>query len=158
MRGEVEFGVVTQAEGAFAQVLAAVSMIVVQFDGLSACAAGLGRPGGVWDCLGQVDAEGARDAGGAEVEGNEKARRLRLQGLTVQTPDGSRRLTHDLSFELAPGEGLLIMGESGSGKSALLRTVAGLWQSGTGTIERPTLNRMTFLPQRPYMIQGSLRA
>ena len=49
------------------------------------------------------------------------------------------------------------MGESGSGKSSLLRTIAGLWQTGSGAIERPNLNRMIFLPQRPYMVQGSLR-
>jgi putative ATP-binding cassette transporter len=158
MRGEVEFGVVTQAEGAFAQVLMAVSMIVAQFDGLSACTAGIRRLGELWDSLDDFDAEDARDAEENQIEVSETRRRLRLQGLTVQTPDGSRVLTHDLSFELEPGEGLLIMGESGSGKSSLLRTVAGLWQSGTGTIERPTLNRLMFLPQRPYMIQGSLRA
>jgi putative ATP-binding cassette transporter len=158
MRGDVEFGVVTQAEGAFAQVLMAVSMIVAQFDGLSACTAGIRRLGELWDSLDDFDAEDARDAEESQIEVSETRHRLRLQGLTVQTPDGSRVLTHDLSFELEPGEGLLIMGESGSGKSSLLRTVAGLWQSGSGTIERPTLNRMMFLPQRPYMIQGSLRA
>ena len=50
------------------------------------------------------------------------------------------------------------MGESGAGKSSLLRTIAGLWQTGSGVIVRPPLGRMMFLPQRPYMIQGSLRA
>jgi hypothetical protein len=75
----------------------------------------------------------------------------------VQTPDGSRTLTKDLSLALKPGTGVLVMGESGAGKSSLLRTIAGLWGSGSGAIERPTLNRMIFLPQRPYMVQGSLR-
>ena len=50
------------------------------------------------------------------------------------------------------------MGESGSGKSSLLRTIACLRQTGSGVIVRPPLGRTTFLPQRPYMIQGSLRA
>ena len=39
-----------------------------------------------------------------------------------------------------------------------MRTIAGLWQTGSGVIVRPPLGRMMFLPQRPYMIQGSLRA
>lgn len=158
MRGEIEFGVVTQAESAFAAVLLALSMIVAQFDGLSQCAAGVRRLGELWDELDDFDAEDERDAAESQIEVNESRRRLRLDELTVQTPDGSRTLTADLSLELAPGKGLLIMGESGSGKSSLLRTIAGLWQSGSGSIARPTLNRMIFLPQRPYMVQGTLRA
>jgi vitamin B12/bleomycin/antimicrobial peptide transport system ATP-binding/permease protein len=39
----------------------------------------------------------------------------------------------------------------------LMRAVAGLWDSGSGRIERPPLDQIMFLPQRPYMILGSLR-
>lgn len=49
------------------------------------------------------------------------------------------------------------MGASGCGKSSLLRAIAGLWKSGTGAIYRPKLNEILFLPQRPYMILGTLR-
>ncbi len=49
------------------------------------------------------------------------------------------------------------MGASGCGKSSLLRAIAGLWNSGTGAIYRPKLAEMLFLPQRPYMILGTLR-
>jgi putative ATP-binding cassette transporter len=38
-----------------------------------------------------------------------------------------------------------------------LRAIAGLWESGTGKIIRPDLSEILFLPQRPYMILGSLR-
>jgi putative ATP-binding cassette transporter len=38
-----------------------------------------------------------------------------------------------------------------------MRTIAGLWPSGPGSLERPTLNHLMFLPQRPYMVLGSLR-
>jgi putative ATP-binding cassette transporter len=159
MRGDVEFGVVTQAEGAFAQVLMALSLIIAQFDGLSQSAAGMNRLGELWDELAEYDAEDARESEEAQIEVSESKRRgLSLDDLTVATPDGSRTLTAELSVALSPGKGLLIMGESGAGKSSLLRTIAGLWQSGSGSIERPTLNRMMFLPQRPYMVQGNLRA
>jgi putative ATP-binding cassette transporter len=159
MRGEVEFGIVTQAEGAFAQVLMALSLIIAQFDGLSASTAGMKRLGELWDELAEFDAEDVRDAEEGQIEVSEsRKRQLTIENLTVATPDGSRTLTSALSFALRPGKGLLVMGESGAGKSSLLRTIAGLWQSGSGAIERPTLNRMIFLPQRPYMIQGSLRA
>jgi putative ATP-binding cassette transporter len=49
MRGQVEFGVVTQAAGAFAQVLAAFSLIITQFGGLSTYLASVQRLGSLWD-------------------------------------------------------------------------------------------------------------
>lgn len=158
LQGEIEFGVVTQAQSAFSQVLTAVSIIVAQLEGLSALAAGVKRLGDLWDNLDEFDAEDAREGEEEHVEVSETLQNLRTTNLTVQTPGGQRTLIRDLSFEVKPGESLLIMGESGSGKSALLRTIAGLWQSGSGTIQRPTLNRLMFLPQRPYMVQGNLRA
>ena len=125
MSGAVEFGVVTQAESAFAQVLMAMSMIVAQFDGLSASTAGMQRLGELWDELAEYDEEDARDAEESQIEVSEGRRRLKVEDLTVQTPDGSRTLTKELSLALEPGTGVLIMGESGAGKSSLLRTIAG---------------------------------
>ena len=80
-----------------------------------------------------------------------------MKNLTLQTPNYQKTLFQNLSVELQPGQGLLIMGESGCGKSSLLRALAGLWDSGTGLIVRPELEEILFLPQRPYMILGTLR-
>jgi putative ATP-binding cassette transporter len=157
MRGQVEFGVVTQSAGAFAQVLAAVSLIITQFGGLSAYLAGVQRLGSLWDNLDEHDAEEERIALESTQQIDEDSRVVRLDQLTVCTPDGSRTLVTDLSFELRRKQSLLIMGASGTGKSSVLRTIAGLWSSGSGSLERPALIDLMFLPQRPYMIQGSLR-
>lgn len=157
MEGRIEYGVVTQAQGAFAAVLMALSVIVSQFEGLSTFAASIERLGELWDELDDYDIEDFRAQGDPAIAVSESARGLRLNDLTIRTPNHEKTLTRNLSFTLPPGRSVLIMGESGTGKSSLLRTIAGLWQSGDGTIERPNINRLIFLPQRPYLVQGSLR-
>ncbi|CAK0900659.1 unnamed protein product, partial [Prorocentrum cordatum] len=57
-----------------------------------------------------------------------------------------------ISLELAAGDSLLIQGESGSGKSSLLRAVAGLWEEGVGEICRGP--GVLFVPQTPYLPAG----
>ncbi|MEO0373115.1 MAG: ABC transporter ATP-binding protein/permease, partial [Cyanobacteria bacterium P01_A01_bin.17] len=83
--------------------------------------------------------------------------RLAIANLTLFTPNYQQMLVEDLSVELSTGEGLLIRGPSGCGKSSLLRAIATLWNSGSGTLYRPEPEQMLFLPQRPYMILGTLR-
>ena len=158
MRGTVEFGVVTQAEGAFASVLAAVSIIIAQIEGLSSFTAGIRRLGDLWDNLDEFDAEDAREAEESKSEIHEEALQLKLDDLTVQTPHGDKTLTQHLSLQLPRRGSLLVMGESGSGKSSLLRTIAGLWAPGSGAIDRPAHKHLIFLPQKPYKIPGNLRA
>ncbi len=157
MRGEVEFGVVTQSAGAFAQVLAAVSLIITQFERLSAYLAGVRRLGTLWDDLDEFDAEEDQAAPADRPEGADDGRKVKLDKLTVRTPDHAKTLVSQLTFELCRNQSLLIMGASGTGKSSVLRTIAGLWPSGAGSLERPPLRDIMFLPQRPYMIDGNLR-
>jgi putative ATP-binding cassette transporter len=157
MRGQVAFGVVTQAAGAFAQVLAAVSLIITQFGVLSSYLAGVQRLGALWDSLDEHDAEEERVALESTQQVDEDSKVVRLDKLTVRTPDGAHVLVKELSFKLRRKESLLIMGASGTGKSSVLRTIAGLWYGASGALERPALPDLMFLPQRPYMVEGSLR-
>lgn len=157
LQGKIEFGKITQAGSAFAAMLAAVSLLITQFERLSQFAASITRLGALWDYLDEQDAEEDLDAETSQIEISEDERTLNLEELTVKTPGDGRVLLSDLTFRLPSRGSLLIMGESGSGKSSLLRTIAGLWSSGEGKIGRPSYRKMMFLPQRPYMIPGSLR-
>jgi putative ATP-binding cassette transporter len=67
-------------------------------------------------------------------------------------------LIRELSLALKPGDALLITGDSGCGKSSLLRAIAGLWYTGSGVIHHPPLENFFFLPQQPYLQSGTLRS
>ncbi len=152
--GNIELGVLTQANFAFGQIFGAISLIVNQFESLTTYVASVNRLGDFSEVL-KPDAE-ARKRGGSLIE-VETAARIALSQVTLQTPNYQSTLVRDLSLTVQPGEGLLVMGQSGCGKSSLLRAIAGLWRSGSGRIVRPENDEMMFLPQRPYMILGTLR-
>jgi vitamin B12/bleomycin/antimicrobial peptide transport system ATP-binding/permease protein len=71
-------------------------------------------------------------------------------------PDG-HIIIEDATVSITPGERVLIVGDTGRGKSTLFRAVAGLWPWGSGTILTPAPGTMSFLPQRPYLPLGTLR-
>ena len=76
----------------------------------------------------------------------------------MRAPASERMLVERLDLQLKAGESLLITGTSGSGKSSLLRAIAGLWTDGSGQVMHPPDRDVFFLPQKPYLQPGTLRS
>ena len=151
--GQIDFGTITQAWIAFFQVFGALSIVTNQIESISAFSASIFRLGNFDKTLTSI----------ANSRSNEPCIRyaesstLEFDKVTVKTPDGLRVLVQDLSFSLKKGDRMMIVGESGIGKSSLLRSVAGLWDFGSGLIKKPSLSKTMFLPQQPYMLLGTLK-
>ncbi len=152
--GEIKLGIVMQAADAFIQVLTALKIVVAQFQQISQFAAGVSRLESFDEAM---ERDGTRKVTAAPVIACREEHCLSLKQVTLLTPDYGQTLLRRATADVPSGGGLLIMGPSGAGKSSVLRAIAGLWTAGEGQISRPPLAEMIFLPQRPYMVLGSLR-
>jgi ATP-binding cassette subfamily C protein len=89
-----------------------------------------------------------------------------LSDVTFTHPGGSHPAVRKVSFSIAPGSHVALVGPSGAGKTTLADLILGLntAQSGTVTVEnipardlresRPGL--MAYVPQRPGLVSGTL--
>jgi putative ATP-binding cassette transporter len=158
LSGELEVGRAVQAAGAFTAVLGAVGVIVDNFESLSRFVAGIDRLQALSKLVLPERGETPQPASLHPRIQTRPAEHLALDAVTLCPPQSERVLIKELSLALQPGDALLITGESGCGKSSLLRAIAGLWQTGSGVIHRPALDQFFFLPQKPYLQTGTLRS
>ena len=151
--GEIDFGTITQAWIAFFQVFGALSIVTNQIESISAFSASIFRLGNFDKTLTKISTGTANK----EVISYSESKTLKFENVTIKTPDNKRELLKDLNLSLKEKDKMIIVGESGVGKSSLLRSVAGLWNYGRGIIKKPNIMKTMFLPQQPYMLLGSLR-
>lgn len=147
-----EFGKVPQAADAFVRVVDALSILIQNFGTISNVTAVITRLGSFIEVL-EEEQRQTKSTSGIRVETGEN---VKFENVTILTPKTKQLLVKDLNLNLEPG-GLLITGASGNGKTSVLRVLAGLWNYGSGKISRPDNDKVLFLPQRPYLVLGSLR-
>lgn len=148
LRGEVPFGVVSQTVVAFQASLAALSVVVRKFRSVSSMVAEGSRLESLADAL----VRAASQSSGPNLEKGGSG--LEACGMSLHLPSGAP-LSSNITFSLKPSERVLVRGESGIGKTTLVRALAGLWPCGSGQIRRSP--SVVFLSQDPYLPAGSLR-
>jgi len=158
---QVDFGVFGQASIAFSQVLFSVSYIVNNVDRLAAFSASISRLEGFQSKIealaGGHSPHDPSPTSAPTVEGGQSSDAIVLRHVDLVPPRTSRQLIRDLNLTIAPGDRLLVVGPSGCGKTSFLRLVSGLWPPAAGQVERPPVGELMFIPQKPYMLLGSLR-
>ncbi|XP_061319559.1 lysosomal cobalamin transporter ABCD4 isoform X1 [Pezoporus flaviventris] len=83
-----------------------------------------------------------------------------LERVTLSVPSSGKLLIKDLSLRISQGNSVMIVGNTGTGKTSLLRVLGGLWESTQGSIKMLTCfgpQGVVFLPQQPFFTDGSLR-
>jgi putative ATP-binding cassette transporter len=161
---QVDFGVFGQASIAFSQVLFSVSYIVNNIDRLAAFSASISRLEGfqgkveaIGTEMAALDAEAQRPAPIGADAAAARPDSILVSHIDLVPPRSDRLLIHDLSLEVGPNQRLLVVGPSGCGKTSFLRLVSGLWPAAAGIVQRPPVGELMFIPQKPYMLLGSLR-
>ncbi|EDY37726.1 ATPase [Cyanobium sp. PCC 7001] len=159
---EVDFGVFGQASIAFSQVLFSVSYIVNNIDRLASFSASISRLEGFQGKVDEISssAHGALNgaaSGASPTAAPSSGNAILLSHVDLVPPRSSRTLIRDLSLEIDRDQRLLVVGPSGCGKTSFLRLVSGLWPAPSGSVQRPPEGDLLFIPQKPYMLLGSLR-
>ena len=152
--GTMTLGQMMQAASAFVTVQVAFNWIVENYPRLADWTASAHRLASLLVSLDRLE-----DAETSEADRITRKRAedgaLRLRDVCVTLDDGNA-VVNEADIEITPGEKVLVVGESGTGKSMLVRAIAGLWPWGSGEILVADAG-LFLMPQQPYVPLGTLR-
>lgn len=149
--GEIDYGRFIQASFAFSMVEGSLFFVVNQIEELAKFTAGISRLEGFQSKVEQVNKTLKNSC---EVVYQDS---ILIQNADLYPPGSKEAIITNLSISINKADRLLVVGPSGCGKTSLLRMICGLWKPGNGTIQRPETGDLLFIPQKPYMLLGSLR-
>jgi putative ATP-binding cassette transporter len=152
--GNLSFGGLMVAVGAFNQVQNSLRWFVDNFSAIADWRATLLRIASFRSAVLKTDVLHTVESRIAFVEG-EKGEVL-IENLEIASPDGCTMLK-EKKIEIKAGERVVIIGDSGTGKTLLFRTLAGLWPWGDGRIAWPKGEAILHMPRTPYLPPGTLR-
>src|SRR4051794_14593085 len=155
--GELSLGELMQAATAFVQVQIALNWLVDNAIRLAEWLASAQRVVELTEALEMLDRTiGRMRTVDTIVLGYSPDGAVHIKDLSITQQNGVLMI-EGADVIIPPGEKILVKGQSGTGKSTLIRAMAGLWPWGSGQILRPAGARVAFLPQQPYLPTGTLR-
>ncbi|MEB3261373.1 MAG: ABC transporter ATP-binding protein/permease, partial [Cyanobacteriota bacterium] len=150
--GQIDYGRFIQASFAFSMVEGSLMFVVNNITELAQFSAGVSRLEGFQSKVEQYRASSPSTSSRFRISDS-----IVVRGADLRAPGSDATLIEDLDLTVSEGDRLLVVGPSGCGKTSLLRMVSGLWSPERGSIERPETGDLLFIPQKPYMLLGSLR-
>jgi putative ATP-binding cassette transporter len=152
--GNISFGGLMLASGAFIQVQSSLRWFVDNFSTIADWRATLLRVASFRRAVIDVDLLHDIESRITLVSGDPG--KISIDDLEIASPAGATML-EERKVEIKAGERVLIVGESGTGKTLLFRALAGLWPWGAGRVARPKGEELLCLPRTPYLPPGTLR-
>jgi len=146
---QATLGALMQARDAYGQFGSAVNWLIQAYPSVAAMIANINRIKALDDA---IDSPRPYRIGKTLHD----APTIETRDLTLELPNGQHLLTVG-DWTIERGERWTIQGASGTGKSTLLRALAGIWPDGEGDVVSPADKRIMFVPQRAYFPIGTLK-
>jgi putative ATP-binding cassette transporter len=157
LAGELSLGELMQVATAFAQVQIALNWLADNAIRLAEWFASAQRVVELRRMLENLEATiGRHGSDTTVVLGPSPDDAIHFRDVSITQLDG-KLMIEGADVVIPRGEKVLVKGQSGTGKSTLIRAMAGLWPWGSGEILRPEDATIAFMPQRPYLPLGTLR-